>query len=133
MDNSQINAERIFTHWISTSDGDYNTMLNLYKTGDYHWALFIGHLVIEKLLKGIIVKNTNQHAPFTHDLRKLRKLSGIEIDEEKIKWLDTITTFNLNARYDDYKQEFHRKCTMDFTSEWIENIKSIREWIKERL
>ncbi len=33
-------------------------MLNLFDTKDYHWSLFMGHLVIEKLLKGKIVKET---------------------------------------------------------------------------
>lgn len=133
MNSNQINTEKIVAHWINTSDGDFQTMLNMFGTGDNHWALFMGHLVIEKLLKGKIVKDTNQHAPFTHDLRKLRKVSGLELDDEKVKWLDTITTFNLNARYDDYKQEFYRKCTNEYTSCWIENIKTLRLWIKERL
>lgn len=93
----------------------------------------MGHLVIEKLLKGKIVKDTKQHAPFTHDLRKLKRISDLKLDDEKIKWLDTITAFNLNARYDDYKQEFYHKCTKDFAIQWIENIKTLRLWIKERL
>ena len=133
MDNKEINIDKIVLHWTSTSDADFKTMLNLYDSKDYHWALFMGHLVIEKLLKGKIVKNTHQHAPFSHDLRKLRLVSGLELDDEKVNWLDTITTFNLNARYDDYKQEFYRKCTKDFTSHWIENIKTLRLWIKEKL
>jgi HEPN domain-containing protein len=130
---NKINIEKISAHWLHSSDNDFQTMLNLFDTKDYHWALFIGHLVIEKLLKAIIVINKGQHAPFTHDLRKLQKLSGIELDEEKIKWLDTMTTFNLNARYDDYKQEFYYKCTKDFALEWIEKIKTLRIWIKKRL
>jgi len=133
MNNNQINTDNIVKHWINTSDGDFQTMLNLFDSKDYHWALFMGHLVIEKLLKGKIVKETNQHAPFSHDLRKLSKISGLELDKEKTKWLDTITTFNLNARYDDYKQEFYLKCSKDFTSLWIDNIKTLRQWIKERL
>lgn len=132
MDN-KINIEKISAHWITTSDNDFQTMLNMYKTKDYHWALFMGHLVIEKLLKCKIVQVTGQHAPFTHDLRKLRKISKIELDDEKTKWLDTITTFNLNARYDDYKQEFYQKCTKEFTDNWLENIKVLRLWIKEKL
>ena len=132
MDNN-INIDKISAHWLNTSDNDFQTMLNMYTTKDYHWALFVGHLVIEKLLKCKIVLVTGQHAPFTHDLRKLRKISNIELDDEKTRWLDTITTFNLNARYDDYKQEFYKKCTKDFTDKWIENIKILRLWIKEKL
>ncbi len=133
MSKGQIDTNKIVTHWITTSDSDFQTMLNLFDSKDYHWALFMGHLVIEKLLKGKVVKETNQHAPFTHDLRRLKKLSGLALDDEKTKWLDIITTFNMNARYDDYKQAFYYKCTKDFTAQWIENIKTLRLWIKEKL
>lgn len=130
---TEMNIERISNHWITTSDSDYQTMLNLYETKDFHWALFMGHLVIERLLKAKIVKETNNHAPYSHDLRKLNKISGIDFDDEIVKWLDTITTFNLNAIYDDYKQEFYKKCTKEFADIWIKNIKEIRKWIKEQL
>jgi HEPN domain-containing protein len=130
---AEMNIERILNHLITTSDSDYQTMLNLYETKDFHWALFMGHLVIERLLKAKIVKETKNHATYSHDLRKLYKISGIEFDDETVKWLDTITTFNLNARYDDYKQEFYKKCTKEFADKWIENIQKIRKWIKEKL
>ena len=107
MDNEKMNVDKISEHWIKTSDNDFQTMINLFDSKDNHWALFMGHLVIEKLLKGKIVKDKCQHARFTHDLRKLNKTANVELDNEMIKWLDTITTFNLNARYDDYKQEFY--------------------------
>jgi HEPN domain-containing protein len=106
---------------------------NLYKSKDYHWSLFIGHLVIERLLKAVIVKVTNIHAPFTHDLRRLAKLSEIELNDEHKRQLDTITTFNLNARYDDYKQDFYKKCSSTYANIWILNIKELRSWIKMKL
>ncbi len=133
MDDEKIDIEKTIAHWIETSDKDYNTMKHLFKTKDYHWALFIGHIVIERLLKAGVVKTTAQHPPFTHDLRRLAKLSNIEFQDLHYDWLDTITTFNLNARYESYKQAFYMKCTFDFTSEWIENIKKIRKWIKGKL
>ena len=122
MENSKIDIEKTIDHWITTSERDFETIIHLYETKDYHWALFIGHLVIERLLKAGVVKKSKDHAPFTHDLRRLAKLSGIEFEEEHIKWLDTISTFNLNVRYDDYKQDFYTKCTQDFTDTWISNI-----------
>ncbi len=133
MGDEKIDIEKIMNHWISRSDNDFETMNNLMKSKDYHWALFIGHLVIERLLKAIVVKKTGTHAPFTHDLRRLAKFSGLILEDDYNKWLDTITTFNLNARYDDYKQDFYRKCTPDFASTWFTNIKILREWIKTKL
>ena len=133
MENGKIDVEKIYNHWVSTSDKDYDTMIHLFEAKDFHWALFIGHIVIERLLKAKIVRATSEHSPFTHDLRRLAKLSKIEFQNNQLGWLDTITTFNLNARYDSYKQAFYEKCTQEFTSEWISNIKELRIWIKQML
>lgn len=128
-----IDIEKIFNHWITTSDKDFTTMIHLYNSKDYHWSLFIGHIVVERLLKACVVKRTKNHAPFTHDLTKLAKISGFDFSEEQLDWLDTISTFNMNARYDSYKEAFYQKCTIEFTTEWIEKIKLIQKWIKEKL
>ncbi len=126
-----IDIEKTFKYWIDTSDKDFDTMIHLFHSKDYHWSLFIGHIVIEKLLKAYVVKETNNHASFTHDLVRLAKFSKLIFPTEHLDWLDTITTFNMNARYDSYKQAFYKKCTLEFTTEWIEKIKSLRIWIKE--
>jgi len=114
------------------SDRDFNTMNTLYKSKDYPWALFIGHLVIERLLKACVVKETRTHAPFSHDLLRLATEAKLTLTTENSDWLDTITTFNLNTRYDSYKQDFYKKCTYEFATEWIEKIKVIRLWIKQK-
>jgi HEPN domain-containing protein len=131
--NDKFDIGKIYNHWINTSEKDFDTMNNLFHSKDYHWSLFIGHIVIERLLKAVVVKNTQQHAPFTHDLTKLAQLSGIKFSEEYLDWMDTISTFNLNARYDSYKEAFYEKCTHEYTANWIEKIKILRLWIKEKL
>jgi HEPN domain-containing protein len=126
-----IDAEKIAEHWINTSDKDFQTMEHLYKSKDYNWALFMGHIVIEKLLKACVTKATRQHAPPLHDLLRLANLAKIELTPEYTDWLDVLTTFNLNTRYDNYKQDFYKKCTPEFTDEWINRIHTLRTWIKQ--
>jgi HEPN domain-containing protein len=60
------NKESIINRWIESSDEDFDTMLVLYETRKYHWALFIGHIVIEKLLKAYYVLLNDDYAPYTH-------------------------------------------------------------------
>jgi HEPN domain-containing protein len=133
MDSNNFDINNTINHWISRSDQDYDTMIHLYNSKDYHWSLFIGHLVIERLLKAIVVKNTKSHAPFTHDLRRLAILTDLDFTEDFNRYFDTITTFNLNARYDDYKQDFYKKCTSEYANIWITHIKTLRKWIKTKL
>ena len=89
----------------------------------------MGHLVLEKILKAIFVKKLNKHPLFTHDLLLLATRSNLELSEEYIEWLDTITTFNINARYDNYKQDFYKLCTKEFTDTWINRIEILRRWL----
>jgi HEPN domain-containing protein len=58
--------DKIIKLWIDTSEKDYNTMRHRLKSGDYSWAMFRGHLVLEKLLKAHYVKNQSKHAHFIY-------------------------------------------------------------------
>ena len=46
-----MTKEELINFWETSSDEDFKTMENLFNSKDYHWALFISHLVLEKLLK----------------------------------------------------------------------------------
>jgi len=132
-DNSNIDVEKIVKHWIDTSDDDFQTMLSLYNSNSYSWSLFLGHISVEKLLKAVYVNKYKKHAPFIHNLYRLAELCNLDLTNEQSDWLDKVTTFNLNARYDDYKREFYSLCTPEFTKEWLEKIKILRSWIKQML
>lgn len=127
-----MERENLIEYWMYTSDRDYSTMLNLFESCDYHWSLFMGHLVIEKVLKALYIKNRTdiQNPPRTHDLTMLAYKSNLEIPDSRKDDLDRITTFNINARYPDYKMSFYNKCTKEFTAEQIEIIKDVRLWLK---
>ena len=125
--------EKSMHYWIESSDRDFLTMTNLLKSKDYSWSLFLGHLVIEKLLKALVVKVAHEFPKPTHDLIRLATKGKLECSVEQLDMLDIITTFNINARYEDYKQEFYQRCTKDFTETWVNHIKELRKWIKAQL
>jgi HEPN domain-containing protein len=127
------NIDSIVKYWKESAEKDFKTMQNLLKTKDYSWALFIGHLVIEKLLKAIFVKEQQKHALFTHDLLRLASKTSLDLSEETKEWLDDISTFNLNARYDNYKNDFQQLCTKEYTEIWIERINKLRLWLINQL
>ena len=127
------NIHKIVQHWLDSADKNQETMTHLVDSKDYSWSLFLGHLVIEKTLKALYVKRLKQHAIFTHDLLRLANKIDLELSEDFEEWLDEITTFNLNARYDNYKQDFYKLCTKDFTNTWLDRIEKIRLWLRNQL
>ncbi len=133
MENRIENIDEIVKQWLDSAEQNHKTMQNLLESKDYSWALFLGHLVIEKTMKAIYVKKFQKHAVFTHDLLRLAHKIGLEPSIEQQEWLDEITTFNLNTRYDNYKQDFYKLCTKDFTESWINRIEILEKWLKNQL
>ena len=101
---------------MESSDKDFQTMLHLYTSGDYMWSLFIGHLVIEKLLKAYYIHKKDETYPMIHNLLRIAEKAGMDLNDEQQLFFSTATGFNINARYDDYKQSFHQKCTHEYTA-----------------
>lgn len=120
-------------YWIDTAEKDFSTMRHLYDSGDYHWCLFMLHLVIEKLLKACYIKYVGPNVPRTHDLLRLAELCGLSPDEDQKEILDRMTNFNIAARYPDVKNEFYRLATKEFTSRQIETATEIKKWLSGRL
>jgi len=129
-----MNNVDLMKYWVESSDSDFETMEVLYKNKKNTWCLFLGHLVIEKLLKAIYAKNNpeNPISPKIHNLILLSQKAKIEVPQEIRKRIQVINTFNISARYDDYKKSFSQKCTNEYTTEQIENIKEVRKWLKEQ-
>ena len=131
MDSNNINPERLISFWVAASDDDYETMIAMYDTKRYSWALFLGHLMIEKLLKAYHIKVNGTQPPYIHNLLRIAQGCKISMNDEQEFFFANVTSFNINTRYDDYKMTFQKKCTKEYTDEWIEKININRQWIKE--
>ena len=125
----------LMKYWLNSSEEDYNVMKYLYSGKKNSYCLFFGHLVIEKLLKGLYAKNNedNPYAIKSHNLLALAEKCNLDLTDEQVEKLQIITQFNISARYDDYKETFNQKCTDEYTSEQIKNIEEVRTWLKSLL
>ena len=124
----------LMNYWFESSDNDYQTMKILYKNKQNTWCLFIGHLVIEKILKGLYARNNKENpiAPKIHNLILLSQKANITVPIDIREKIQVINTFNISARYDDYKKNFTKKCTDDYTAQQVKNIQEVRQWLKKQ-
>jgi HEPN domain-containing protein len=120
-------------YWIKTSDQDWEAANHLFEKGDYLYALFFGHLTIEKILKAIFSEKNEQTPPFSHNLVYLSEKAGLDLNEEQLGLLEEISDFNLEARYPDDKFSFHKKCTIGFTKKKLQQIRMVRKWLLQKL
>jgi hypothetical protein len=46
-----VNVDTVVRYGLETAEDDWPVAEHLFASGDYHYALFFGHLYLEKLLK----------------------------------------------------------------------------------
>lgn len=108
-------------------------MQSLFANGHYVWALFVGHLVVEKLLKAYHVKHVEAPCPHTHNLLKIAQEASLDLSVEQRSFLDEMTAFNIRARYPDYKNRFYKTATREFARKYVEKIAEFRQWLLQKL
>ena len=128
-----MTRSEIVKYWINSAKVDALAMDNLVNNGHNLWALFVGHLVVEKLLKAYFVKTVDAKVPRTHDLLEIAQKANMDLTEEQKDFLDEVTTFNIKARYPDYKNRFYRKATGEFVNTYMSKIKDFKQWIVSKI
>jgi len=102
-------------YWLEGAVYDLDTGKSLIKTKRYPYALFFGHLALEKILKAHVVKSSKTHAPYTHSLPLLAQRSGLRIPNDYLGSLSEFMEFHIESRYPDATKAFYKKCTESYT------------------
>jgi HEPN domain-containing protein len=120
-----MTSVELIKYWKDGAIDSLDTSNTLFIPGKYHHCLFFLHLGIEKMLKAVFVKLKNSTPPATHDLVRLAETAGLPTTEIRKLELAEISSFNVSARYDDYKKQFYAKATKEYAKKWLETGKTI--------
>jgi len=130
---NELDIDQIIGYWSSEAEDDLKVADHLFEKEDYSYALFFGHLAVEKILKALYVKKNREHAPPIHNLLRIAKSAGLKLEENRIEQLNIISAFNIEARYPDIKRSFRAKCTKEFTALQMRKIQEIFRWLQEMI
>lgn len=128
-----FSVDKTVQYWLDGASYDLETGRSLIESKRYPYALFFGHLAIEKLLKAFVVKTTREHAPLTHSLILLASKLDVKIEESILDKLAEIMEFHVEARYPDERRDFYKKCTEEFAREKFGEIEDVYLWLKQKL
>lgn len=123
-----MTRQEVVAFWKQSSDKDWDFSMELCVGGKrYDYALFFAHLSLEKLLKGLHYYRKDSNPLPIHDLVELSKRAEVEMAETQLVDLKEISSFNLAARYDDYKKNFYKKANKEYADLWIGKATEIRK------
>ena len=122
-------------HWLDIADYDLDTAEAMYQTGRRLYVAFMCHQVIEKTLKAYWCGTQPDDPPYTHNHKRLADGSGlyVQMTEEQKDFLNTITNYNIQARYPEDKEDLCKTLTPQVCQEMIDETKQMSQWIKDKL
>ncbi|SRR5258708_1399737 len=119
--------------WVKSAADTLDTSDKLFEMKKYSHSLFFLHLTLEKILKALYI-HTKKTSPLPiHDLVRLAEKCEIALNEEQKLQLAEISTFNIAARYDDYKLKFYKKATLEYSQNWREIGKTLYQYFLSQL
>ena len=103
----------------------------MYATGRWLYVAFMCHQVIEKTLKAYWCATQDDMPPYTHNHKRLAVGCGLyeQMNEQQQSFIETITTFNIEARYPEDKVELARALTKPVCRRLIDETKTLQQWI----
>jgi HEPN domain-containing protein len=124
----------IIRHWIQMADRDWQSVQLLFQGRQFIHALFFCHWVIEKMIKAHwVYDNEETTPPRTHDLESLYAQTDLECTAPQLDLLRVINAWNLEGRYQDYKDKFFKSATLEYTESKIKEVDSLRQWLLSEL
>jgi HEPN domain-containing protein len=121
-------------YWTNDAERNWETASYLKQGKQNVMALFMLHLVVEKLLKAHWVKdNVDNTPPRTHDLQLLFKQSELSLSTEHYDYLSVINQWNIDTRYPDYKNKVYQIATELYLENHFTKVSELRECLLEKL
>ena len=85
--------------WRDSAKEDWEVAVQLVESGRTRHGLFFAHLTLEKILKSIICKQSQDMAPRIHNLSRLAELAALPFDSWQLKVLAEMNAFQIEGRY----------------------------------
>jgi len=125
-----INIAKQIEYWCNTAENDIETAAILITSGKYVEGMFFCHLSIEKIVKALVVKRTENIPVRSHDLFHLIEIAGIDVTEEQSDFLQILMKYQLEGRY----PEFYPKApSPEKINDYLDRTKKLLLCFKQML
>lgn len=122
--------EKQIEYWKSGALDDLETAKVLIDKNRLLHGLFFCHLVIEKIIKAHVVKQTKEFAPRSHNLFHLSEKANLKFNDDQEIFLGILMKYQLQGRYPDYNPNVPDRAK---TKEYLIQTVNLVQWLEAKL
>jgi HEPN domain-containing protein len=85
--------------WAERAQYDLDTADAMFNAGRYLYVLFCCQQAVEKAIKAVIVRRSDECPPRIHQLVRLAEVGRVAIDEKQVGFLRELSSYYIPTRY----------------------------------
>ena len=119
-----------YEEWFFQSDYDLETANQMLQTGRNIYCIFMCHLCLEKVLKGLYTKRLNEVSPKIHNLIYFINRLDLVLSNDQLSFMEKINRLSIVTRYPEDMREMIKLYTQEQTNKIYEQTKEVQLWLK---
>ncbi|MDP3435051.1 MAG: HEPN domain-containing protein [Bacteroidota bacterium] len=127
-----MEKENRHEEWYFQSDYDLETAFDMFKSGRYVYCIFMCHLSLEKVLKGLLVKSKGEFPSKSHSLIYFVEKIELKMDDSYYEFLFTLNKISVPTRYPENLRKLVAEYSKERTENFLKRTKEIQSWIKQQ-
>ena len=125
-----VDIEKQVQFWRAGAEEDWQVAGELLANQRIRHGLFFAHLALEKTLKALVCKRTQDLAPRLHNLVRLAELAELELSQDQVDVLAEMNAFNIEGRYPELLLP---EPDLVEAQEMIIRSEEVMRWLKRQL
>lgn len=118
--------------WYYQSDYDLETAVDMFKSGRYVYCIFMCHLSLEKALKGLLIKTTEEFPSKSHSLIYFVDKIGLKLSDTNYEFLFILNKISVPTRYPDNLRKLVTEYSKERTESILNQTREVQLWIKQQ-
>lgn len=114
--------------WLKLSEYDLITAKAMLNSKRYLYVLFCCQQSLEKYLKGLVVQETGEFPPRTHDLIRLATLARLSLTDQYDLFLRRITNYYIGTRYPEEVNRLAHEVNEAVAREYFKTTNEVIVW-----
>jgi len=95
----------------------------------YLYVLFCCQQAVEKALKALIVRRTGEFPPRLHNLLRLAKSAGIQLDTDRKRFLGELSAYYIQSRYPEEIKASVSAITREIADATLRTTEETIQWL----
>lgn len=119
--------------WAERAVYDLDTARAMLESKRYLYVLFCCQQAVEKMLKAIIAKRSQELPPRGHQLVRLAERAQIPLSEEQADFLRELSTHYIQSRYPEETEDISSQVSVQHARQVVEKTEEVVRWLTSML